>query len=167
MTGTFVLTCSVAASAHDVWRWVTSPAGINHELLPVMRMTVPRGMIGKDIDSLPTGRAIGRSWILLFGFVPVDFDDITIAELEDGRRFLERSTMLSMSSWEHERTVHPTERGCEVTDRVTFRLRPPLDRLPHVEAAAAALLRWLFGHRHRRLVSHFARSPWRVDADHT
>ena len=158
MARTFVLTSLVTAPAHDVWRWMTSPTGINHELMPIMRMTIPRGMNGKNIDELPIGRAIGRSWILLFGFFPVDFDDITIAEREDGRRFLEKSTMLSMSAWEHERTVIATQRGCEVTDQVTFRLRPPLDRVPQVEAAAAALLRSLFHHRHRRLVQWFARA---------
>lgn len=153
---TFVLTSHVAAPALEVWPWVTSPAGINHELMPFLRMTIPRGMQGKDIDDLPIGRAIGRSWILLFGCVPVDFDNITIAELEEGRRFLEKSTMLSMSEWEHERTVIATTRGCEVTDRITFRLRPPLDRVPQADAAAGALLRRLFDHRHRRLVKRFA-----------
>jgi ligand-binding SRPBCC domain-containing protein len=155
MARTFSLSSIVAAPAKDVWQWVTSPAGINHELMPILRMTIPRGMKGKGIDDLPIAEGIGRSWLLLFGCVPVDFDDITIVEREDGRRFLEKSTMLSLSYWEHERTVTESEGGCEVTDRITFRLRSPLDRLPHVEAAAAMLLRSLFAHRHRRLVRRF------------
>jgi ligand-binding SRPBCC domain-containing protein len=156
---TLFLSSLVAAPADDVWRWVTSPAGINHELMPIFRMTIPRRMKGKVIDELPIAEAIGRSWLLLFGYVPVDFDDITIAEREDGRRFLEKSTMLSFSSWEHERTVTASEGGCEVTDRLTFRLRPPLDRLPYAEAAAAMLVRSLFAHRHRRLVRWFDAVP--------
>jgi ligand-binding SRPBCC domain-containing protein len=126
--------------------------------MPFLRMTIPAGMEGKGIEEIPVGQSIGRSWLLLFGFVPVDFDDITIAEREDGRRFLEKSTMLMMSAWEHERTVIAATRGCEVTDRVTFRLRAPLDRIALAEAAAAALLRALFEHRHRRLVRRFARA---------
>jgi hypothetical protein len=58
---------------------------------------------GRTIDDIRPGTRAGRSWILLFGLIPVDYDDLGIAELEPGRRFLERSTMLSMGFWEHER----------------------------------------------------------------
>jgi ligand-binding SRPBCC domain-containing protein len=149
---TFSLSSLVDAPAHDVWQRVTSPAGINHELMPIFRMTIPRGMKGKLIDELPIAEPIGLSCLLLFGCVPVDFDAITIVERDDGRRFLERSTMMTFSSWEHERTVTASEHGCDVTDRIAFQLRPPLDRFPRVEAAAETLLRSLFAHRQRRLV---------------
>jgi hypothetical protein len=46
-----------------------------------------------------------RSWLLLLGIIPFDYDDIGIVELEADHRLLERSSMLSMKFWEHERTI--------------------------------------------------------------
>jgi ligand-binding SRPBCC domain-containing protein len=158
MQATFEKRSFVNAPVDDVWRFVTSPAGINHELMPVMRMTVPRHLKGKTIRDVSVGEKIGRSWFLLFGLVPFDFDDITIAELHHGHRFLERSTMFSMAFWEHERTVDEADGGCEVRDRVTFRLRPPMRFIPGAHRVLAWILHKLFVHRHRRLVRRFKAS---------
>lgn len=155
MARTFRMTSTVAAPPSQVWTVVTSPAGINYELMPVMRMTVPRQLRGKAIDEMPLREKIGRSWFFLLGLIPIDFDDITIAERDDGRRFLERSTMMSMSAWEHERTLTECSGGSEVTDRITFQLRPPLGWVPGAHAVLGTLLRWLFVHRHRRLARWF------------
>ncbi|HEY1623142.1 MAG TPA: hypothetical protein VGG16_05030, partial [Streptosporangiaceae bacterium] len=84
-----------------------------------------------------------------------DYDDITIAEVDQGRRFLERSTMLSMRYWSHERTVVPHAEGCEVRDQVSFRTRFPSAWIPGLEAAIATMLRAIFRHRHLRLVTLF------------
>jgi hypothetical protein len=43
-----------------------------------------------------------RSWIFALGVVPIDYDDLTFVELEWGRRFLERSPMLTQREWQHE-----------------------------------------------------------------
>ena len=131
---------------------MTSPEGINDELMPFMRMTIPPHLSGKTIDEMPVREKIGRSWLLLFGLLPIDYDDITLAELEPGRRFLERSTMMSMSAWEHERTLSPFDSGTEVTDRIAFTMRPPLGWIPGAHALLRATLLRLFDHRHRRLV---------------
>ena len=142
----------VAAQAEEVWARALTPEGINHELSPVLRMTMPRSLSGMAIDDAPIGERLGRSWILLFGFLPVDWDDLCLAELEPGRRFLERSTMLSMRSWQHERIVEPG--GVEqttVSDRLTFELRRPLAWIPGSHRFAAAVVHRLFRHRHRRL----------------
>jgi hypothetical protein len=91
----------------------------------------------------------------LFGVLPFDYDDLTIAELVPGRGFDEQSTMLSMRSWRHERTVEPDgDAKTVVRDRLTFELRGPLRPLTPVVARG---IRALFGHRHRRLQRHFAR----------
>ena len=117
-----------------------------------MRRTVPRRLRGKTIDDVEPGQQLGRSWLLLFSVIPFDYDDLGLAELGPGHRFLERSTMLSMRSWEHERIIVPAgENACEVTDRVAFELRRPVAALPGAEAATQVLLRRLFAHRHRRL----------------
>jgi ligand-binding SRPBCC domain-containing protein len=146
----------IAASAERVWRRVVTPEGINDELRPWMRMTVPRPLRGKTIDDVAPGQRLGRSWLLLFGLIPFDFDDLGLAELGPGHRFLERSTMLSMRSWEHERTIVPAgDDACQVTDRVASELRRPLAALPGAEGVTRALLTRVFAHRHRRLARRF------------
>ncbi|HEX6601939.1 MAG TPA: hypothetical protein VF030_04805 [Solirubrobacterales bacterium] len=140
------LASELDAGVAETWARVIDPDGINDELRPLMRMTIPRGAADFGLDHPEPGK-IGRSWLLLFGFLPFDYDDLNVVRLEPERGFLERSTMLSMRLWEHERTLDPLGEGrCQVTDRVAWEPRLPLP---------APLLRPLvlviFRHRHRRL----------------
>jgi hypothetical protein len=138
------------ADSSSVWERAMSEEGINAELAPLLRMTVPRGIESLDLDTIEPG-PLGRSWVLLFGLVPIDYDEIGLERIDPGRGFLERSTMLSQRLWEHERTLEPRGEGaCEVVDRVAWEPRPPLP---------GALLRPLIGavfrHRHARLRRRF------------
>ena len=145
----------LAAPAADVWARAVSEEGINDELAPILRMTMPAGLRGKTIDDVEVGIPLGRSWILLARLVPVDYDDLCLAELEPGRRFLERSRTLSFSVWEHERIVEPVdERTCTVTDRLGFELKRGIAWIPGSARLAAAIVRFLFRHRHRRLAAY-------------
>ena len=136
----------LGADADAVWARATDPDGINDELRPLLRMTVPRGAEDFGLDDLEPG-LVGRSWIFLFGLVPFDYDDLNIVRVEPGRSFLERSSMLSMRLWEHERTLDPLDEGrCRVTDRLAWE-----PRLPLPGALLRPVIRALFGHRHRRL----------------
>ncbi|MTB87742.1 hypothetical protein H9L21_04655 [Aeromicrobium senzhongii] len=143
----------VPAGAAAVWERVVQPAGINHEMRPWMTMTMPRGAAGATIETIPLGRPVGRAWLRLFGVIPFDFDHLTVVEVESGRRFLERSTMLSMRRWEHERTLTPVPGGARVQDRVTFEARLPV---PGLESVLARVIGAFFAHRQRRLRAHFA-----------
>jgi ligand-binding SRPBCC domain-containing protein len=138
---------TLGASVEDVWRVATTPEGINAELGPWLRMTLPPGVARLDPATVPIGRSIGRSWILLLGLLPVDYDDVTLVRLEPGRGFLERSPMLTQRSWEHERTLEATgPTCCTLTDRVRFEPRalvPVRVVKPIVEA--------VFRHRHAQL----------------
>lgn len=149
--GQVVVTSNVPAAAERVWSRITSPEGINFELMPIMSMTMPNGVATLDIDKLPVGKPIGRSWLKLFGLVPVDYDDLCLVSVESGRSFHERSTMLSMREWQHERTVTPNGESCIVSDRLTFETR-----LPVPAAIPEAIVKALFGHRHRRMRRWFA-----------
>ena len=120
-----------------------------------MRMTVPASMSGRTIADVAPGSHLGRSWLLLFGIIPFDYDDIGIAELGPGHRFLERSSMLSMKCWEHERTITPSADGCEVHDRVAFELRGPLSAVPGLSGLLRQTLERVFRHRHARLARAF------------
>ena len=142
----------LGASPTQVWERITTPAGINDEMRPYLRMTLPTGVEGLDPESIELNEKIGRSWILLFGLVPFDYDDLVLVELDPGHRFLERSTMLSQRSWEHERTLEPADgSACLITDRVRWQPRLGLPARPLRPAIA-----WFFRHRHRRLRRHFA-----------
>jgi ligand-binding SRPBCC domain-containing protein len=152
--GEFDVTSVVGAPAPEVWQRATSAEGINDEMRPWFRMTVPRGVGTLDIDSVEPGR-LGRSWLLLFGLLPVDYDDLTLARVEPGRAFLERSTMLTQRLWEHERTIEPLgEGGCALTDRVAWE-----PRLPLPGALLRPLIAAVFRHRHSRLRRRFGGEP--------
>jgi len=144
---------ALAAPASAVWDRAVSEEGINHELAPILRMTMPPGLRGATIDTVEVGVELGRSWILLGGLLPVDYDDLKLVELEPGRRFLERSRTLAFGVWQHERTVEPAGDGCRVTDRLSFELKRGVRWIPGAAALARSIVRSLFRHRHRRLVS--------------
>jgi hypothetical protein len=142
----------VDAAAGRVWQRVVTPEGINDELGPWMTMSMPRGAESFTVDTVPVGTPIGRSWLRLFGVVPFDYDYLTIAELQPGRSFREESTMLSMSRWQHERSVTPDgDTKAVVHDRITFL---PRFWLRFATPVLAAGIGALFGHRHRRLQRH-------------
>lgn len=135
-----------------VWERATSIEGVNAELRPLLRMTRPRGLTGSSIAALRPGTPAGRSWLLAGGLVPIDFDDLCLVEIEPPRRFLESSSMLSMSSWSHERIVEPIDdAGSSVIDAIRFELRPGLRRVPGLRAGVTEAIRFLFRHRHSRL----------------
>ncbi len=143
-------TSVVPAPQQAVWDRVVTADGINDEMRPWMTMTMPRGAAGLTVATVPVGQPLGRAWLRLFGIVPFDYDALTIAELVPGTRFHEKSTMLSMRRWEHERTLTPVTGGTKVHDRVTFEPRLPLVG-PLLRVVVAAF----FSHRHRRLTRHF------------
>ena len=145
------------APANVVWARVTTPDGINDELMPIMRMTMPASMRGRSIADVSSGTHLGRSWLLLFGVIPFDYDDLMIAAVEPGH-FLEQSTMLSMSTWQHERTITEDRGGSIVSDRISFELRRPLVHVPGVASLLHAGIERMFRHRHRRLAHYFRSS---------
>jgi ligand-binding SRPBCC domain-containing protein len=142
----------VARPASEVWERAITEEGINDELAPILRMTMPAGLRGKTIDDVEVGVPLGRSWILLGGVLPLDYDDLCLAELEPGRRFLERSKTLTFAVWQHERTVEAEGEGrCRVTDRLGFELKRGVAWIPGLARLASAVVGFLFRHRHRRL----------------
>lgn len=150
-----VVTTRLDASPERVWDRVITPEGINDEMRPYMRMTLPAGVEGLDPESIELGEKIGRSWVLLFGLIPFDYDDLTLVRLDPGKGFLERSEMLSQRSWEHERTLEAADDGaCLITDRVRWQPRLGLPGRP-----LRPVIGWFFRHRHKRLRRHFGGEP--------
>jgi hypothetical protein len=76
---------------------------------------------------------------------------VVLVELDPGRGFLERSTMLSQRNWEHERTLGPVGEGaCPITDGVRWQPRLGLPARP-----LRPVIGWFFTHRHKRLRRYF------------
>jgi hypothetical protein len=146
----FSIVSELSASAEAVWSHAISPAGVNDEMFPLLRMTFPRDF-GDFLATWRPNQTLFRSWLLVGGVLPIEYDDIAFAEVEPGRRFLERSVLLSQRVWEHERAVEPRPGGgCRVTDRVAF--EPRLRALAPLYEKA---FRFVFAHRHRRLRKRF------------
>jgi hypothetical protein len=141
----------LAAPADRVWAGAVTEEGINDELRPLLRMTMPPGLRGQTIDTVEVGTPLGRSWLLLGGLLPVDYDDLCLVELEPGRRFLERSKLASLRDWQHERIVEAAGAdACVVTDRLGF-----VPRIPGTRAVAVRIVGALFAHRHRRMTRRY------------
>lgn len=154
-TGSVEVGSRLEAPAATVWDHVATFTGINDELAPYLRMTAPAHLSGLDATDARLGQRLCRSWLLVLGVLPVEFDDVVLVELEEGRRFLERSRMGSLRVWQHERVVEPDGAGsCVVIDRLRFEPRVGAS-LPLVRRIVAAL----FDHRHRRLRRRFGGSP--------
>ncbi len=115
----FSFSSDLSAQPDVVWRHAISPAGVNREFMPLLRMTFPANTTNL-VASWTPGQRLFRSWLLLGGLLPVEYDDVVFVEVEEGRRFLERSSMLTQRIWQHERVIEPIDRGCRVTDRVGF-----------------------------------------------
>ncbi|MGQ4597412.1 hypothetical protein [Nocardia sp. R6R-6] len=145
----------VDAPIEQVWAAVTSATGINAELRPYLRMTVPRGLRGRAVGDIAPGTNLGRGFFLLFGVLPMDFSRMTLAEIDAGHRFREESTMMSIREWTHERTLRSIGDRTEVIDAVTFVPRAPMGLIPGWSGMLRAGLAFLFRHRHRRLQETF------------
>ena len=150
----FDIATEVAAPPNVVWQHAISIDGVNGELMPLVRMTVPRDLVGATLDDLPLGHRAGRSWILLFGLIPVDFDDLTIAERGPGHHFFEQSRMLTQSRWWHERTVEAVPGGSRIVDRLRWE-----GRGRSLGALFGLAVPVLFRHRHRRLCGRLGALP--------
>lgn len=121
-------------------------AGVNAELSPLVRMTAPDSFSVRRILDWPEQKRLFQSWILLFGFLPIDRHDFFLEGINPNKGFSERSTSLINEYWCHKRNVVPTNSGCRVTDTVSFRSRIPL-----IDVLSKPIYHVVFWCRHRNL----------------
>lgn len=150
MTFSFEVGSVLPAAADVVWARITTFEGVNHELMPIVRMTCPPEHRRIDPATVPLGRRWFRSWILLFGVLPIDYDDLCLVAIEPGRSFHEDSTMLSQRRWVHRRDLEPVSGGTRIRDRIEFE-----PRLGLLGPLLRPVFRAMFRHRHRRLATYF------------
>ncbi len=149
----FTVSSLLAAPAERVWAHASSFVGVNRELWPLARMTYPAAMARLTPEAVPLGETAFRSWILLFGLVPVEYDDFRLVELVPGGHFSEVSRLLSMLEWRHRRSVAPSGAGCILRDEIAF---APRWRL--LGPAQLLAFRLVFRLRHRVLRRLFGRA---------
>jgi ligand-binding SRPBCC domain-containing protein len=106
-----------------------------------------------DLD-IQLGERMFRSYVFLFGFLPIDYSDMTLVALERGRGFVEESPMGSMSLWRHARRIQPLADdpgSVLLADELTFEPR-----------VARGFIGWfikrVFAHRHRVLQATFKKA---------
>lgn len=142
------------APSERVWASIVTMEGVNHELGPYLRMTLPREARHKTIDDVPLGRVAFHSWILLGGVVPMDRHALKLVELTPGVGFLEQSTSWLQRAWRHERRLTPVAPGrTRIVDRLV-----PEPRIASIAPLARRLVGAIFRHRHRRLHAAFGGS---------
>ena len=151
----------------ELWRIVSTMDGVNAELRPWMRMTVPREARDRSLAELAESAELAElaepavdqplfsSWLLALGVLPIDRHNLGIRAVwtgGDGRwGFLERSTSWLQARWVHERVIEASARGATVRDRVWIS-----PRIRIVTPLVAAIVRRLFAHRHGVLRGRFA-----------
>ncbi|MEI8376843.1 MAG: hypothetical protein WCJ35_28855 [Planctomycetota bacterium] len=146
MSKTFSQCSQLRASVKDVWAHVGTFTGVNRELWPFARMTFPESLNKITPENIPLGQPAFRAWILLFGFIPVDYDDFTLLELKPGQGFCESSRLFTMLLWKHRRTITPTSTGCELLDELTY-----IPRWHWMGTFLGWVYRQVFAMRHRKL----------------
>lgn len=154
LRGPIVTASHLDAGVDAVWARVCTFEGVNDEFGGLLRMTAPRRVREAGLGAVQVGERVCRSWLLLLGVIPIDYDDITLVELDPPRGFLERSSMLSNRVWEHRRTLEPAPGGgTTITDTIRYEPRLPI---PH--ALLRPVYATVFGLRHRRLRRRFGGS---------
>lgn len=137
------------ANTDTLWKSIISRRGINDELFPLLSMTSLDSLATITEDNFKPGTVITNSWILLFGFIPIDRLSITPVEIVIGEYFIEESPMLTMRFWRHERYVESRENNkCCVRDVLTFQ---PF----FFTSIVAVFIKMLFKNRHRKLRKKF------------
>ncbi|HVT33944.1 MAG TPA: hypothetical protein VHE37_00060 [Nevskiaceae bacterium] len=140
------------AAPADVWRHASSMAGVNHELLPLMRMTHPRDATDLSSQLLKLGQTAFVSTLLLFGLLPADRHHLMLERLYPGVGFDERSWSWLQRVWIHRRRIEQHGEVTRITDELEFE-----PRLFFMAPLLRPVIRALFAHRHRRLRKKFLR----------
>jgi hypothetical protein len=135
----------LAGSVDAVLSAALTMPGVNAELMPLLRMTYPAQYRDLDAKQAPVNTLLFRSWLLLFGFIPVDLHALAFERLLDNG-FDERSTSGLQQVWIHRRRVEAVDGGARVTDELEFQ-----PRLPFLRGFARFMVVQIFTHRHRRL----------------
>ena len=140
--------------AESVWSVVSTMTGVNDELAPWMRMTVPAGHEDLTMTEDTGPPPAFESWLLAGRVLPIDRHSLRLERVitsGDVFGFDERSTSALQQLWVHQRRVVPNRwGGCIVTDHVEI-----TPRISVATPVVRFVVTRLFKHRHRRLRQRF------------
>jgi len=142
------LSSSLAASADEVWAHASTMEGVNVELAPVVKMTVPASLHGRSLSEMPLGEEAFVSTLLAFRWLPFDRHHVRLQAVGE-RSFVEESWSWLQRRWRHERTITADGEGCVVTDRLVVEPRGAPRWL------VEPMVRAIFEARHRALRRRF------------
>ncbi len=115
-----VLTCAIG----EIQRSLTME-GVNRELAPLVSMTAPPDWRQKPITQWPARQQLFKSWVLLFGFLPIDRHSFYFDAIDPASGFSEASSSTMNRIWRHRRTLESIDDCTRVTDEVEFEGRIP------------------------------------------
>lgn len=143
----------LAADPAQVWARAATLAGVNAELMPLLRMSEPAAFAGRSLEEAQPGVLLFHSWLLLFGLLPFDRHALRLTAVYPGAGFDEDSSSWLQRVWRHRRRVEAIAGGTRVVDE--------LDIVPRAAPAflVRAIVAALFAHRHRRLRRHYGALP--------
>ncbi len=138
---------TVRKEKNTCWNWIVSVDGIRKEMFPLIRMTHPSGVSDITVRFVNAGQPLYNSWMLLFGFIPIDMSRLTMISIDKGESFVESSQMLTMKTWRHKRTLFTAGTNTKIVDELEFEPR----FLPSV---TAWFITRIFRLRHRNIMKH-------------
>ena len=141
----FEISSIIEGSMKDLSEDLLCMDGVNYELLPLAKMTVPSEWTKKPLNSWPLNTHIFTSTILLFGFLPVDLHKFKLKKASESG-FSETSSSLVNKEWNHQRKISPVNGACEVRDLVEY-----IPKVKFLGAAMKPVYKVIFAHRHQRL----------------
>jgi hypothetical protein len=142
-----------------IWKRVSCFSGVNEELYPLMQMTCPDPTL-QLTSQLISNKPLFRSWLLLFGFIPIDYDLIGITDCKEGHSFSERSSMGLMSKWHHDRFLHElNDNQTQVVDKLSF-----ISRIPFTGFILSFIVRMLFKYRHYKLKTFYGGNITKINS---
>lgn len=124
---------------------VLTMEGVNYELSPWLQMSAPEEWQTKPIKHWPINREIFKSWIRLFGFIPVDLHVFKLIETSE-KGIKECSSSIINKYWKHDRTILKLDAVSTVRDSLEFH-----PRLYFLRFILKPLYKSVFIHRHYRL----------------
>ncbi len=148
---TFTVSSKLDADAKFIADKVFRIAGVNEELMPLVKMQLTPEWLQKSLAQWPVGYNIHASWLLLFGLLPIDRHHFGLEQVTE-LSFREKSWTLVLRTWTHQRDILPMEGYSEVVDKIEM-----TTRLSWLEPLITPIYLAVFKHRHRRLQKMFGR----------
>lgn len=148
----FTISSLVKKEIQEVSSELLTMKGVNYELMPLIRMSMPPDHLSKSIVKWPVGSVIFTSTVFLFGIIPVDKHKFRLVKT-DQFGIEERSTALSNLEWNHLRQITHTNEHTEISDVVEFK--------PILQISGYFMLpiyKSIFKHRHKRIMKKYAQS---------